>query len=134
MPVTIKSAREIELMAEAGRILEIVHNELRDALHAGMSTLDIDRLGEEIIRSYDCIPSFLNYNGYPASICVSVNDEVVHGLPNKDKIVRDGDIVSLDTGVIWKGYQSDAARTIAIGEISKEAQQLIEKKKVFFKS
>ena len=71
MPVTIKSAREIELMAEAGRILEIVHNELRDALHAGMSTLDIDRLGEEIIRSYDCIPSFLNYNGYPASICVS---------------------------------------------------------------
>jgi methionyl aminopeptidase len=88
MPVTIKSAREIELMAEAGRILEIVHNELRDALHAGMSTLDIDRLGEEIIRSYDCIPSFLNYNGYPASICVSLNQEVVHGIPDKHRLIQ----------------------------------------------
>ena len=74
MPVTIKSAREIELMAEAGRILEIVHNELRDALHAGMSTLDIDRLGEEIIRDFGCVPNFKNYNGFPASICVSIND------------------------------------------------------------
>ena len=74
MPVTIKSAREIELMKEAGRILEIVHDELGKALHPGMTTLDIDRLGEEIIRSYGCEPSFLNYNGYPASICVSVND------------------------------------------------------------
>ena len=126
MPVTIKSAREIELMAEAGRILEIVHNELRDALHAGMSTLDIDRLGEEIIRSYDCIPSFLNYNGYPASICVSVNDEVVHGIPHKDHILHEGDIVSLDAGLIYKGYHSDMARTFPIGEISEEAKKLIE--------
>ena len=74
MPIEIKSAREIELMTEAGRILEIVHKELGKALRPGMSTLEIDRLGEEIIRSYGCIPSFLNYNGYPASICVSVND------------------------------------------------------------
>ena len=89
MPVTIKSAREIELMAEAGRILEIVHNELRDALHAGMSTLDIDRLGEEIIRSYDCIPSFLNYNGYPAfhlasnvmSVREMINKKEAHQMP-----------------------------------------------------
>ena len=126
MPVTIKSAREIELMAEAGRILEIVHNELRDALHAGMSTLDIDRLGEEIIRSYDCIPSFLNYNGYPASICVSLNQEVVHGIPDKHRLIQDGDIVSLDAGLIYQGYHSDAARTHAVGTISKEAQQLID--------
>ena len=132
MPVTIKSAREIELMAEAGRILEIVHNELRDALHAGMSTLDIDRLGEEIIRSYDCIPSFLNYNGYPASICVSVNEEVVHGIPSKKRILHEGDIVSMDAGVIYKGYHSDAARTVGVGEISKEAQQLIEVTKQSF--
>lgn len=125
MPVTIKSAREIELMTEAGRILEIVHNELKDALHAGMSTLDIDRLGEEVIRSYGCIPSFLNYNGYPASICVSVNEEVVHGIPNKHRIIQDGDIVSLDAGVIYKGYHSDAARTYGIGEISREAAELI---------
>ncbi len=125
MAITIKSAREIELMKEAGRILEIVHNELEKALRPGMSTMDIDRLGEEIIRSYDCIPSFLNYNGYPASICVSVNDEVVHGIPNKHRILKDGDIVSLDAGVIYKGYHSDAARTHGIGEISKEAQDLI---------
>lgn len=126
MPVTIKSAREIELMKEAGRILEIVHDELGKALHPGMTTLDIDRLGEEIIRSYGCEPSFLNYNGYPASICVSVNDEVVHGIPRKDHILQDGDIVSLDAGLIYKGYHSDAARTHAVGEIAPEAQKLID--------
>lgn len=125
MPITIKSAREIELMTEAGRILEIVHEELAKALHPGMSTMDIDQLGEEVIRSYGCIPSFLDYNGYPASICVSVNDEVVHGIPDKHRILREGDIVSLDAGVIHKGYHSDAARTYGIGEISKEAEDLI---------
>lgn len=125
MPITIKSSREIKLMTEAGRILEIVHNELGKALRPGMSTKDIDRLGEEIIRSYGCIPSFLNYNGYPASICVSVNEEVVHGIPDKHRIIREGDIVSLDAGVIYKGYHSDAARTHGIGTISKEAEDLI---------
>lgn len=125
MPITIKSAREIELMTEAGRILEIVHDELEKALRPGMTTLEIDRLGEELIRSHGCIPSFLNYNGYPASICVSVNDEVVHGIPNKNRIIKEGDIVSLDAGVIYKGYHSDAARTHAIGEVSKEAKDLI---------
>lgn len=125
MPITIKSAREIELMTEAGRILEIVHEELAKALHPGMSTKDIDKLGEEIIRSYGCIPSFLDYNGYPASICVSVNDEVVHGIPDSHRILQDGDIVSLDAGVIYKGYHSDAARTHGVGEISEEAKKLI---------
>lgn len=125
MPITIKSPREIELMTEAGRILEIVHEELEKALRPGMSTLDIDRLGEEVIRSYGCIPSFLNYNGYPASICVSVNDEVVHGIPNSKRVLKEGDIVGLDAGVIYKGYHSDAARTHAIGEVSREAKELI---------
>ena len=125
MAITIKSAREIELMKEAGRILEIVHEELGKALHPGMSTKDIDRLGEEVIRSYGCTPSFLNYNGYPASICVSVNEEVVHGIPDKRRILKEGDIVSLDAGVIYKGYHSDAARTHGIGRISKEAEELI---------
>jgi len=125
MAITIKSAREIDLMKEAGRILEIVHNELGKALHPGMITLDIDRLGEEIIRSYGCIPSFLDYRGYPASICVSVNEEVVHVIPDKHRILKDGDIVSLDAGVIYKGYHSDAARTHGIGVISKEAEELI---------
>jgi len=126
MPITIKSAREIELMTEAGRILEIVHEELRKALKPGMTTLDIDVLGEEVIRSYGCEPSFLNYNGYPASICVSLNDEVVHGIPSKKRVIQEGDIVSLDAGVIYKGYHSDAARTHGVGEISVEAEKLIE--------
>lgn len=125
MPITIKSEREIELMTEAGRILEIVHKELEKALKPGMSTLDIDALGEEVIRSYGCEPSFLNYNGYPASICVSVNDEVVHGIPSGKRIIREGDIVSLDAGVIYKGYHSDAARTHAVGDISEELKKLI---------
>lgn len=125
MPITVKSSREIELMTEAGRILAIVHKELEKALHPGMTTKAIDRLGEEIIRSYGCIPSFLDYNGYPASICVSVNDEVVHGIPSEHRIIREGDIVSLDAGVIYKGYHSDAARTHCVGEVSKEAQDLV---------
>ena len=121
MSVSIKSAREIELMRAAGKILAKVHENLGKELKAGMSTMDIDSLGDEIIRSYGCIPSFKNYNGYPASVCVSVNDEVVHGIPTKNRLIQEGDIVSLDIGVIYKGYHSDAARTHGIGEISKEA-------------
>lgn len=126
MVVTIKSPREIELMREAGRILAKTHEELAKNLRPGMSTWDIDHMGEEIIRSYGCIPSFKNYNGYPASICVSVNDEVVHGIPHKEHFLDEGDIVSLDAGVIYKGYHSDAARTYGIGEIDDDAKKLIE--------
>lgn len=126
MAVTIKSPREIELMREAGRILAKTHEELAKNLRPGMSTWDIDHMGEEIIRSYGCIPSFKNYNGYPASICVSVNDDVVHGIPHKEHFLDEGDIVSLDAGVIYKGYHSDAARTYGIGEIDDDAKKLIE--------
>ena len=125
MPISIKSAREIELMTEAGRILAIVHDELEKALRPGMTTKEIDKIGEEVIRSYGCIPSFLNYNGYPASVCVSVNEEVVHGIPSHKRIIKEGDVVSLDAGVIYKGYHSDAARTHAVGEISNTAADLI---------
>lgn len=123
--VSIKSEREIELMREAGKILASVLDELGKALKPGMSTFEVDQLGDHMIRSYGCIPSFKNYNGYPASICVSVNDEVVHGIPKKHRLLKEGDIVSLDAGVIYKGYHSDAARTYGIGEISQEAEQLI---------
>ncbi|MBP3504939.1 MAG: type I methionyl aminopeptidase [Lachnospiraceae bacterium] len=125
MPITRKSQSEIELMQEAGRILAITHQELAKAIKPGMTTKEIDRLGETVIRDYGCIPSFLNYCGYPASICVSVNDEVVHGIPSDKRIIQEGDIVSLDAGVIYKGYHSDAARTIAVGNISAEAEKLI---------
>ena len=126
MSVTIKSEHEIELMREAGRILAIVHDEMEKIIRPGISTLDINNKGEEVIRSFGCIPSFLNYNGYPASVCVSVNDEVVHGIPRKDRILKEGDIVSLDAGVIYKGYHSDAARTHAVGQIEEEDRKLIE--------
>ena len=102
MAVTIKSKKEIELMREAGKMLEEVHNKLADFVKPGISTLEIDQFGEKAIRDLGCVPNFLNYNGYPASICVSVNDEVVHGIPSKDRILQDGDIVSLDAGLIMK--------------------------------
>lgn len=126
MSVSIKTAREIELMREAGRLLEQVHDELAKVIRPGISTWEIDQKGEELIRSLGCTPNFLHYNGYPASICVSVNDEVVHGIPSKERILQEGDIVSLDAGLIYKGYHSDAARTHAVGEISQEAKKLIE--------
>ena len=126
MSVTIKSAKEIELMREAGRLLEIVHKELEEAIRPGISTWELDHLGEKTIRSLGCIPNFLNYNGYPASFCISVNDEVVHSIPNKRKILHEGDIVSIDAGLIYKGMHSDAARTHAVGQISPEAQKLID--------
>ena len=107
MSVSIKSAREIELMREAGRILAIVHEELGRAIRPGMSTWEVDALGEKLIREHGCVPNFLHYNGYPASICVSVNDEVVHGIPN-------------------------AARTHGVGRISPEAQKLIDVTKQSF--
>ena len=125
MAIVIKSQREIELMREAGRILAITHEELRKIIKPGISTYEIDKVGEEVIRSYGCIPSFLNYNGYPASICVSVNDEVVHGIPSKERILMEGDIVSLDAGVIYKGFHSDSARTYGVGEVSEAATNLM---------
>lgn len=125
MAVSIKSDREIELMRESCKILAEVHARLGEQIKPGISTLDVDRMGEELIRSYDCIPNFLHYNGYPASVCVSVNDEVVHGIPHSGHVLYEGDIVSLDAGLIYKGYHSDAARTYAVGKISASAQQLI---------
>ena len=134
MSVTVKSASEIELMREAGRLLEIVHDELAKIIRPGISTWEIDHEGERIIRSFGCVPNFLNYNGYPASICVSVNDEVVHGIPKKSRILKEGDIVSLDAGLIYKGFHSDAARTYGVGKISPEAEKLIKvTRECFFK-
>lgn len=124
--VTIKSEREIELMREAGRVLAWVHLELAKIVKPGISTKEIDRICEELIRSKNCTPSFLNYEGFPASVCISINDEVVHGIPDKHRYIEEGDIVSLDTGVIWKGYQSDAARTHMIGNVSDQARKLVE--------
>lgn len=126
MSVSIKSKHEIELMREAGKILAAVHEELEHYLKPGLTTYEVDKKAHDLIKHYHCIPSFLNYNGYPASICVSINDEVVHGIPSKKRVIREGDIVSLDAGVIYKGWQSDAARTHAMGNVTEEAARLIE--------
>ena len=126
MAISVKSEREIELMRESCRLLAIVHKELEEAIRPGISTLEIDHMGDALIRKLGGIPNFKNYNGYPASICVSVNDEVVHGIPNKHRILQEGDIVSLDAGLIYKGYHSDAARTHGVGQISPQARKLID--------
>lgn len=132
MAISIKSKAEIELMREAGRILAITHDELAKQVKPGMSTLEVDKIGEEIIRSFGCIPSFLNYNGYPASICVSINEQVVHGIPCKERIIQESDIVSLDAGVIYKGYHSDAARTLIMPGVSEEVRKLVKVTKESF--
>ena len=132
MAVSIKSSREIELMRESCRLLALVHEEMGKIIRPGISTGEIDAYGEKLIRDFGCTPNFKNYNGYPASVCVSVNDEVVHGIPANDHIIQEGDIVSLDCGLIYKGYHSDAARTYPVGKISKEAQQLIDVTKQSF--
>ena len=132
MAITIKSEREIELMRESCRLLGIVHKELEEAIRPGVSTMDINIIGDTVIRKLGCIPNFKNYNGYPASVCVSVNDEVVHGIPNKKRILQEGDIISLDAGLIYKGYHSDAARTHGVGVVSPEAQKLMEVTKQSF--
>lgn len=132
MSVTIKSEREIALMREAGKILSEVHERLAELVVPGVTTKELDRRAEEMIRSYGCTPSFLNYNGFPASICASVNEEVIHGIPSKKRILKEGDILSIDAGVIYQGYHSDAARTHAVGKISPEAAKLIEVTKQSF--
>ena len=119
-------------MRESNRLLAEVHKTLEEAIRPGMTTLDVDRLGEKLIRDRGCIPNFKNYNGYPASICVSVNDEVVHGIPSKYRVLQEGDIVSLDAGLIYKGYHSDAARTHAVGKVSPEKQKLMDVTKQSF--
>ena len=126
MAVSIKSAREVELMRTSCRLLGEVFRELEQAIKPGISTMDINNLGDKLIRKQGCVPNFLHYQGYPASICVSVNDEVVHGIPTDSRKLEEGDIVSLDAGVIYEGYHSDAARTYGVGTISEESKRLIE--------
>ena len=125
MSVTIKSHREIELMRHSCKILAEIHERLKEEVKPGISTLELDIIAERLIREHGCIPNFLHYNGFPASICASVNEEIVHGIPRKDKILKEGDIISIDCGCIYEGYHSDAARTHAVGKISPELEKLI---------
>ena len=113
-------------MRESGKVTGYILKTLEDFIKPGMSTMDIDRYVEETIRKNKMIPSFKGYGGFPGSACVSINEEVVHGIPDKHRIIQEGDIVSVDVGSTYKGYVSDAARTYAIGKVEPEAQRLID--------
>ncbi|MBI4398534.1 MAG: type I methionyl aminopeptidase [Candidatus Omnitrophica bacterium] len=124
--VSLKSEREIALMRESAKVLKEVFIRLKDFVKAGLSTKEIDLKAEKIIRSLKGQPAFLGYYDFPASVCTSINEQVVHGIPSSKRILKEGDILSLDIGVRYKDYCSDAARTWPIGQVSKEVLQLID--------
>lgn len=138
--ITIKNNKEIELMREACRVVALVYEELEKKIKPGMSTWELDQIAEKKMRSLGAIPAEKGYDigikgvpPFPASICVSINDEVIHGIPSKHKFIKEGDIVSVDTVALKNGYNGDAARTFVVGKISKEAQKLIDvTKQAFF--
>ena len=125
MSIRIKSSEELAVMREANQIVARTHEVLSGAIGPGVTTYELDRLAKDYIESQGAKPSFLNYHGYPASICASVNDKVVHGIPNKKEVIQDGDVVSIDIGAYYKGYHGDAARSYAVGNASLEAKRLV---------
>ena len=122
--VEIKSSREIEIMRKSSKIVATVLSEIRDLVKPGMSTLDLDNYAEKRIRDYDAKPSFKGYHGFPGSICSSINNEVVHGIPSKKKIINDGDLLKVDTGAFYNGYHGDSCITICVGNTSEKANEL----------
>ena len=138
--VTIKSKKEIELMREAGRVTALTHKAIEEAIKPGMTTADIDKIAEQTMRKYGAISAEKGYDPgikgvppYPASTCISINDEVIHGVPSSKRIIKDGDIVSVDLVALKDGYNGDAARTYMVGKVSKDAKRLVEvTKQAFF--
>lgn len=123
--ITIKSAREILLMKEAGRIVALVHKKMAEVIKPGISTAELDRIAEAVIRENGATPSFKGYEGFPSAVCTSVNNMLVHGIPDQ-RVLRNGDIISVDVGACYKGYHGDSAWTFAVGEISKEHAALMQ--------
>ena len=130
--VIIKSPREIALMKEAGKVVGLVFKKLETSIHPGMSTLDIDEIVEKTMLENDCIPSEKGYYGYPASACVSVNETLLHGIPSKKIIIKEGDIVSVDIVANYHGYHADACRTFKVGTITERASRLVDITKASF--
>ncbi|HEV2843905.1 MAG TPA: M24 family metallopeptidase, partial [Thermoanaerobaculia bacterium] len=124
MAAVLKTPGEIELMDQANRIVHRVLDEVGKRMVAGVTSRELDRLAERVIRDAGGVPAFLNYRGYPATLCISVNDVIVHGIPG-DVPLREGDIVGIDCGVLYKGYYGDAARTFAVGEVGEAARKLL---------
>lgn len=134
--IEVLTNEEFELMKESGKILQEVFKVLRDEIKPGISTHDVDKIAYDIIRGRDAIPSFLNFGTppFPGTICASVNEEVVHGIPKKSRILKEGDIISVDVGAILNGYQSDACRTYCVGEVAPEVRDLVKRtEESFFK-
>lgn len=123
--IILKSSTEIEYMKEAGKVVAHVHEVLKDAIKPGITTKELDEIAEKEIRKYNAIPAFKGYGGFPASICTSINEEVVHGIPGL-KTLKDGDIISVDVGATCNGYCGDAAKTHPVGKVSEKALKLIE--------
>lgn len=123
--IEIKSQREIGIMRQSAKIVAIVLKEISDLVKPGMTTADLDAYAEKRIREMDANPSFKGYHGFPASICSSINNEVVHGIPNSKKVIRKGDVLKVDTGAFYQGFHGDSCITIAVGEVTPTAQKLI---------
>ena len=124
--ITIKNASQIAKMREAGALLHEVLEQLKGKIEPGITTKELDRYAEKLIRGYGAVPSFLNYEGYPASICASVDSQVVHGIPDESTVLREGQIISIDSGLILDGWQSDSDFTVGVGTVSPQAQRLID--------
>ena len=132
--ISIKSSKQIDKMRESCKLTKELFLILEDKIKPGITTKELDTIAYNFYKKHGATPNFLNYNGYPATICASVNDEVVHGIPSNKIVLRDGDIISIDMGCILDGWHSDAARTFGVGKITDEAQQLIDDtKESFFK-
>src|SRR5690606_3395656 len=123
--IICKTPRELEIMREAGRIVALTHQELRKTLQPGITTRELDTIAESFIKQHGAYPSFKGYNGFPGSVCVSVNEELVHGIPG-DRILKDGDIISIDIGAKVNGYHGDSAWTYSVGNIDMETQKLLD--------
>ncbi|RAM50667.1 MAG: type I methionyl aminopeptidase [Hapalosiphonaceae cyanobacterium JJU2] len=123
--IEIKSPREIEIMRQSAKIVATVLKEISELVQPGMTTADLDAYAEKRIREMDATPSFKGYHGFPGSICSSINNEVVHGIPNKKKVIRAGDVLKVDTGAYYEGFHGDSCITIAVGEVTSEAARLI---------
>lgn len=124
--ISIKSNREIALMEEAGRIVALAHKAVKEAIAPGVTTQELDEIAERVITSLGATPSFKGYNGFPGSICASINDVVIHGIPNKKTKLKNGDIISIDIGACYKGYHGDSAMTHGVGEVSEQRRNLME--------
>ena len=133
--ITIKTDEQIALMRESGKLTKNVLDLIGRSIKAGMTTKDLDKIAYDYIKSCGAIPSFLGYSGYPASICASIDQMVVHGIPSDDVVIKEGQLVSIDVGVIYNGWQGDAARTFMVGEVSEQKRKLVKTtEECFFKA